>query len=690
MSDQLDPRGKQLEAILDVARSAVAAFDTAGKLIHINHSEKQLFARTEEKTALGQTIAEYLAHNRWFTMMNEPIAVADMPISRALRGEEVFEERLMVERTPGDLRYVLQNARPLMVDGEFSGAAMLSLDLTSLRETPDTSYTNHLEHAVRRSRMIADVVMEINDNTSALDLDRMTEFAIERISREFKADSGMLWLIDSAGRLNLAAVHNAECEDLPSDGYLLEEFIFAEEAMNRNQPMVVENENLRGPEAIVACIGEAKSLLVIPLRIRGDRIGLAYLCIPENMLLNQSDRLFASVWARQCAQGIEVAKLFEQIETANERLASVIDQMPQAILVVDAVQEKVLIANSIAEDLFGKKIADINSVHELQVTSADGLSLRGAQHPLLRGKNGHERITGDVLIIPQQDGTVREVLANHVPMRDTRGQIYGGISVLQDRADFAAIDRARDEFISVIAHEVRNPLTSLRGNLQLLERRVLRREDDEHAEDDLRRISIAIHESDRIGDLVTRMLDVSRAGLDRLDIQPEPMDAAQLVRDVAAAAQARQPERAVICTVPDNVPVEWDADRMYQVLSNLTQNADRYAPDTVLEIRLEYSDRNQLRISVRDHGPGVPPKIRHRLFRQYYRFDDGGADAMKMMTDGSRGLGIGLYISARLVKKHGGRLQVRDADGGGAEFVVNLPIIAKPTVHRTSAAESAG
>lgn len=689
MSDHFDPRGKQLEAILDVARSAVAAFDTAGRLIHTNHSEKQLFGRSGEKEALGQSVEQYLAHNRWFTMMNEPIDLADLPISRALRGEEVFEERLMVERTPGDMRYVLQNARPLMINGEFSGAAMLSLDLTSLRENPDTNYTNHLENAVRRSRMIADVVMEINDNTSALDLDRMTEFAIERIAREFKADSGMLWLVDNANRLNLAALHNAECNDLSPDGYPLEEFEFAQEAMNRNQPMVVENRDLKAPEAIVACIGETKSLLVIPLRIRGDRIGMAYLCLGTTIVLNQSDRLFASVWARQCAQGIEVAMLFEQIETANERLVSVIEQMPQAVMVIDAVQEKVLITNSIAEDLFGKKIADLNSVQELPFHDADGLPLRGSHHPLLRVIHGRERVTGEVLLIPQQDGTVREVLANHVPMRDPRGQVYGGISVLQDRADFASIDRARDEFISVMAHELRNPLTSLRGNLQLLERRVNRRDVDEHTEDDLRRIGIAINEADRIGDLVTRMLDVSRAGLGRLDIQPEPTDAAQLVRDAAAAAQARQPERAVTCIVPDSMPVEWDADRIYQVLSNLTQNADRYAPDSPLELRLESGAENDVRISVRDHGPGVPPKIRRRLFRQYYRFDDGGADAMKLMTDGSRGLGIGLYISSRLVKQHGGRLGVQDADGGGAEFVLSMPVIAKSAELRTTPAEPA-
>jgi signal transduction histidine kinase len=569
-----------------------------------------------------------------------------------------------------------------MIEGEFRGAAMLSLDLTNLSETPESSYTHHLENAVRRSRMITEIVMEINDSAVKLDLDRMTSFAIERIAREFKANSGVLWLLDGNNRLVAHALHNASYDDFAAEGYHVNEFEFAREAMDRNQPMVVNSQDLSAPEAIINCTGEAKSLLVIPLRIRGDRIGLAYLCIGDRFMLSQSDRLFASVWGRQCAQGIETAMLFEQIETANERLVSVIDQMPQAVMLIDASQEKVRIANALAGDLFSKEITDGTPLQDLPMHDVEGEALRGSQHPLLRGIRNGERFTAEAFLLPQQDGTVREVVVSLVPMRDVRGQIYGGITVLQDRADFASMDVARDEFISVIGHELRNPLTSLRGNLQLLERRVKRREQDEQSEDDLRRISIAINESDRIGDLITRMLDLSRAGLGRLDIQPEPMDAAQLVRDVAEAAQARDLERTVLCTVPDSVPVEWDSDRMYQVLGNLTQNADRYAPGTPLELRLEKGDPGQVHISVRDHGPGVPAKIRRRLFRQYYRFDDGG-DSLSTLTDASRGLGIGLYITSRLVKQHGGKLRVQDAAGGGAEFILTMPVIAPPTVQRT-------
>lgn len=679
MSESVGLRSKQLQAILDVARSAVAAFDRDGKLIHINVSEQQIYARSGASAALGQTVDEYLSHNVWRNLNHEPLDPESLPIKRALKGEEIFEERLIFERTEDDFRYILQNARPLMIDGEFSGAVMLSLDLTDLREVPDSNYTTHLENAVRRSRMIADIVMEINDNTSALNLEKMTAFAIERIAREFKADSGSLWLIHEADQLELRATHNMDCTNLEPDGYPLESFEFAHEALNRNQPLVVSIENLIAPEAIVECMGDTQSVLVIPLRIRGERVGIAYLCITDSFVLSQSDRLFASVWGRQCAQGIEVAQLFEQIEDANQRLARVIEQMPQAVLITDYPRNEVRIANSGAEGMFGQKFDQPVSVTDLEITNTDGQPLTGGQHPLMQAFLTGERIVAETVQIPQMDGTVREVVGSHSPIRDGRNHIIGGISVFQDRSDFSAMDKARDEFISVVGHELRNPLTSLRGNLQLLQRRIMRRS-GEDARDDLRRVEIAINEADRIGDLVTRVLDVSRVGLDRLDIQPEPCDAAKLVRDACDAALARSPHRKVTCIAPDSVPVVWDADRIYQVLGNLTQNADRYAPDSPLDVTLTVSEQNRVRISVRDYGPGVPSEVRRRLFRQYYRFDDGGDDGMNIMTDGSRGLGIGLYVSARLVKLHGGRMRVQDADGGGAEFIFELPIASAPSV----------
>lgn len=674
----------QLEAVLDAGRVGIVAFDTDGKLIYANAVERETFELSEEEAGIGVDVETYVSQTRWFTIHNKPLNTRDLPISRALRGEDVIDERLIIEADPGNPRYIVQVARPLMINGGVRGATVATYDVTSLRAEPEDKYTEQLEHAVSRSRMIADIVMEINDNTSALNLDKMTTFAIERIAREFNADSGVLWLLDHNECLQLRATWNTDPNAFDPDGYPLDDFVFAHEAMDRNRPLVVDGDDLQAPEAVVQCALGAKSILVIPLRVRGERVGIAYLCIAEPFTLNQSDRLFATVWGRQCAQGIDVAMLFEQVETAHQRLASVIDQMPYAVLLTNGATRAVRMANSAASEMFGREFTEPVPISQLPVLNTDGLALTGNQHPFMRAIISRQRVTGEELLVPQADGTLREVVANHAPVLDARGQVISGVSMLQNRAELASIDRARDEFTSVVAHELRNPLTSLRGNLQLLERRMKRRQNDEHAEDDIRRIGIAINEADRIGDLVTRVLDVSRVGTGRLDIMPAPTDAAAIVRDVCAAAQAREPDRPVLCSIPDSVPVEWDADRIYQVLSNLTQNADRYAKGTPLEIWLHEIGNDAIQIRVRDYGPGVPPKIRRRLFKQYYRFDDGGGDAEAVMADGSRGLGIGLYVSSRLVTQHGGRMRVQDADGGGAEFVLDLPRIARPPAQRTS------
>ncbi|MEJ7838082.1 MAG: HAMP domain-containing sensor histidine kinase, partial [Thermomicrobiales bacterium] len=222
------------------------------------------------------------------------------------------------------------------------------------------------------------------------------------------------------------------------------------------------------------------------------------------------------------------------------------------------------------------------------------------------------------------------------------------------------------------AHEIRNPLTALRGNLQLLERR-MRRGTREDIDAEIKRIHGVVDQVDRIGELVTRMLDVSRADLGKLDIDVSETDASLLVQAVVNEVTGTDPMRDIRVTAPEQLSVSWDETRIQQVMVNLLTNAIRYAPDGPIEVDLRQPSEDTVTVTVRDYGQGVPPRIRQRLFKQYYRFDD-GQDDQEVALDGSRGLGIGLYISARIVREHGGRLDVADADGGGAVFTVTLPL----------------
>jgi signal transduction histidine kinase len=436
--------------------------------------------------------------------------------------------------------------------------------------------------------------------------------------------------------------------------------------------VLVDINAFQDPERVMLVYPDLTHMLIIPMRLRGQKTGVAYLGFRKFPVLDQSDEIFASVWGRQCAQAIDTALLFRQIESAHTRLVAIIDQLPQAVVIADAETGMITVANRAADQLWGVHVEDGTDACELPVRDTEGARLEGEQHPMLRAMRTGQQIVSQPLIVVQPDGTQVDVLANHAPIMDSREGIIGSVSVLQKRSDFESLDRAKDEFISVVAHELRNPLTSLRGNLQLLQRR-LRKRDDEEAEGERQRVETAIQQVDRIADLVSRMLDVSRVDLGRLDVSPGETDAVSLVREVVNAAVGLDATREFRLDMPDSMPVVWDAARIHQVLSNLMQNAARYAPGTPVDITLEESRGDRVHIRVRDHGPGVPAGIRRRLFKQYYRFDDGQDDSSQTAADGSRGLGIGLYISARLARAHGGSLSVHNASDGGAVFTLELP-----------------
>lgn len=668
-------RRLQLEAVVDNLNGAVSAFDHRGRLTYFNEAELEMFDLRPDEVWLGQPMRDFISRKRRLSLSGKPIPADENPMLRALQGEHLQDLRQIVVRKNGERRYVSTSSRPVFINGELAGAVTVTRDVTQERavSAADSLSLEQLEHALRRSQAIADIVVEINETQASLDVDRMTQFAIDRIAEEFNAAAGLLWTIGNDGNFHLSSSVSVDDEErLVGAVFPAGALSLADGALTRNRPVLVACETFQGCETAMRMRGDITHVLIIPMRIRGQRIGVAYLGFVGYPEIDESDEIFAAVWGRQCAQAIDTAMLFHQIESAHRRLVGVIDQLPQAVVVVDGETSTVSVANQAADRLWGTRIQEGANVAALPVMNTEGERLEGRDHPLLRSLRTGQQIVSEPLLIPQQDGTQIEVLANHAPIFDIRSAVAGSVSVLQNRSDFKSLDRAKDEFISVVAHELRNPLTSLRGNLQLLLRKLRKREGEE-ADGERQRVETAIQQVDRVADLVSRMLDVSRVDMGRLDVSPGETDAVSLLNEVVDAAVGLDPNREFNIDAPQRLPVVWDAARIHQVLSNLMQNAARYAPGTPVDITLQEVPGDRVRIRVRDHGPGVPDAIRRRLFKQYYRFDDGKDDDHQAAADGSRGLGIGLYISARLVKAHHGTLSVRNDPEGGAVFTLELP-----------------
>ena len=243
------------------------------------------------------------------------------------------------------------------------------------------------------------------------------------------------------------------------------------------------------------------------------------------------------------------------------------------------------------------------------------------------------------------------------------------LEALQRRvAELTEAVAARDTFIAVAAHELRNPMTPILGQVELLLAAVKAgRCPPDQMERRLERVQRSVR---RYLKRAAILLDVSRLNSGKLQLEPEPFDLAALLREVAgefaeAAGRAGIPIRV---DAPDSLPGTWDRLAVEQVVDNLVSNALKYGSRSPIEVSAE-AGGGWVRLQVRDHGDGIPAADRTRVFQRFER----------AVGQGERrsGFGVGLWVVGRLVGAMGGTVAVGDAPDGGALFTVTLPIHAE-------------
>lgn len=222
---------------------------------------------------------------------------------------------------------------------------------------------------------------------------------------------------------------------------------------------------------------------------------------------------------------------------------------------------------------------------------------------------------------------------------------------------------ARDRQLSIATHELRTPISSILLNLQMLER-VSRERGSLDADGVAKLLEVPSRQLRRLARMVGLLLDAAQVEAERLVLNPEPLDLSELVQD--AAARLQELARARDCSITlqgcQPLPGLWDRLRMEQVITNLLTNAIKYGGGRV-EVRTERG--THAAIVVRDHGAGIAPEDRERIFKPFERLPSGGKDD---------GAGLGLYIVREIVRAHGGRIDVQSAPGRGSTFTVLLPI----------------
>jgi signal transduction histidine kinase len=230
----------------------------------------------------------------------------------------------------------------------------------------------------------------------------------------------------------------------------------------------------------------------------------------------------------------------------------------------------------------------------------------------------------------------------------------------------AAMEKAKDEFVSVVSHELRTPLTSIRGSLGLIEGGALGTVPPELA----RMVAIARANTDRLVRLINDILDLEKIAAGKLELKLRPLDPADLV-DAALtetqgiAGQARV-DLAWSAVEPGGARLLGDRDRLIQVLVNLLSNAIKVSPPGGgVAIRIE-SAGGRVRITVRDRGPGIAARDLSRIFGRFQQIDSSDSRSRG-------GTGLGLSICKAIVEEHGGTIGVDTAEGEGSDFWFEIP-----------------
>jgi PAS domain S-box-containing protein len=255
-----------------------------------------------------------------------------------------------------------------------------------------------------------------------------------------------------------------------------------------------------------------------------------------------------------------------------------------------------------------------------------------------------------------------EVLAERAALAIENAKLY--TEQVDARRKVEDLSRLKDEFLSIASHELRTPVTSIKGYTQLAKTLIRERDLDTSEE----YLDIALDQIDRMSRLILELLDVSRIETGRLEIRREPIDWPAFVRELVHRHHTAVSERRFHLNVPDShTKVIGDRDRLEQVLGNLLENAVKYSPDGS-EIFVNVEERkDQIVTSVCDRGIGIPPDEIAQVFERFHR-------GRQVSSTNYGGLGLGLYITRQIVDRHGGSIWVDSKEGTGTTFSFSLPI----------------
>ena len=415
----------------------------------------------------------------------------------------------------------------------------------------------------------------------------------------------------------------------------------------------------------------SKTFQGTPMRHRGVHVGNFYLVEKEGgESFTDEDEELLVLFAAQAATAIAHARTYRAERRARADLEALIETSPVGVVVFDARTGALVSLNReatrIVKSLCGPGQSAEQLLGVITCRRADGREIALDQLPLARVLDSAETVRAEEIVLSVPDGRSVTTLINATPIHGPdgpEGALASVVVTMQDLEPLRELERMRAEFLGMVSHELRAPLTSIKGSAAT----VLRASRIFGPAEVAQFFRIIDEQADRMDSLIGDLLDAGRIDAGTLSVASEPSEVAALVDQARGTFVSGGGRHTVRIDLPPDLPrVMADRQRLVQVLNNLLANAARHSPESA-PIRIE-AEREGLHVavSVSDEGRGIAPDHLGQLFRKYTAAGD---------REGGIGGGLGLAICKGLVEAHGGRIWAESGGVGlGARFTFTIPV----------------
>lgn len=496
-----------------------------------------------------------------------------------------------------------------------------------------------------------------NAMTAQLDVNALLSLVIHAAVDLLAGNAGLIALRDESGTLHINAAAHIPPSQWSAFATLVEQY--------HDIKYCAAEHDLDGIRLVVDV--PLRHVSALPMTYHGTHIGVILVFRAAlNVAFSEEEQDALLAFANHAAIAVTNARLFQTLIREKQHLATIVEQSIDGVMILDA-RWRITTFNRAMEQLTGwprEEAAGRPCAEVVGIETVDGDNLCRIDCPLQRPFTGTEVHAEGW--ITARDGRRRFIQSIYTIQRDNQEHFAGAIVHVHDVTQQKIESEMQNTFISVVSHELKTPVSIIRGYAEMLARTDIKWKPTQIRES----LGIIIDEADRLTREINSLLDVSRVQLNAMPLEIHSWNIKELIAHICQrfAARALAQQINVEIRINDDMPdVYADRERIRIVCENLLTNAIKYSPNGGIVRIQARPDNGMAIISISDQGIGIPVEEQGRIFDRFYRIDN-------RLRRETQGFGLGLFLAKAIVEAHHGHIWVESRGGGGTRFSFSIPL----------------